>query len=69
MNINNKQPYFKSAVAFFFLFFLHGTSIGNGQQGISYNYLLSEPFTKKSRQRQHKNECNTNKNNKKVAHI
>jgi hypothetical protein len=21
----------------FFLFFLHGTSIGNGQQGISYN--------------------------------
>jgi hypothetical protein len=29
--------YFKSAVAFFFLFFLHGTSIGNGQQGISYN--------------------------------
>jgi hypothetical protein len=30
---------FKSAVAFFFLFFLHGTSIGNGQQGISYNGL------------------------------
>jgi len=28
---------FKSAVAFFFLFFLHGFSIGNGQQGISYN--------------------------------
>jgi hypothetical protein len=27
----------KSAVAFFFLFFLHGTSIGNGQQGISAN--------------------------------
>ena len=26
-----------SAVAFFFLFFLQGTSIGNGQQGISYN--------------------------------
>jgi hypothetical protein len=26
-----------SAVAFFFLFFLHGFSIGNGQQGISYN--------------------------------
>jgi len=22
---------------FFFLFFLHGFSIGNGQQGISYN--------------------------------
>jgi len=29
--------YFKSAVAFFFLFFLHGFSVGNGQQGISYN--------------------------------
>jgi hypothetical protein len=29
----------KSAVAFFFLFFLHGISIGNGQQGISYNGL------------------------------
>jgi len=27
----------KSAVAFFFLFFLHGFSIGNAQQGISYN--------------------------------
>ncbi len=27
----------KCALAFFFLFFLHGTSIGNGQQGISYN--------------------------------
>jgi hypothetical protein len=24
-------------VAFFFLFFLHGTSIGTRQQGISYN--------------------------------
>jgi len=32
-------PYFKSAMAFFFLFFLHGTSIGNGPQGISYNVL------------------------------
>ena len=30
---------FKSAGAFFFLFFLHGFSIGNGQQGISYNGL------------------------------
>jgi len=29
--------FINSAVAFFFLFFLHGTSIGNGQQGISYN--------------------------------
>ena len=29
----------KSAVAFFFLFFLHGFSIGNGQQGISYNVI------------------------------
>jgi len=27
----------KSAVAVFFLFFLHGFSIWNGQQGISYN--------------------------------
>jgi len=31
--------YFKCALAFFFLFFLHGTSIGNGQQGISYNVM------------------------------
>jgi hypothetical protein len=29
----------KRAVAFFFLFFLHGFSIGNGQQGISYNVM------------------------------
>jgi len=30
-------------VAFFFLFFLHGTSIRNGQQGISYNgFTLGE---------------------------
>jgi hypothetical protein len=28
--------FLKSAVAFFFLFFLHGTLIRNGQQGISY---------------------------------
>jgi hypothetical protein len=32
----------KSALAFFFLFFLHETSIGNGQQGISYNSLIAE---------------------------
>lgn len=31
-----------SAVAFFFLFFLHGFSIGNGQQGISYNTKIDE---------------------------
>jgi len=37
----------KCAVAFFFLFFLHGTSIGNGQQGISYNYLICETFPPK----------------------
>jgi hypothetical protein len=36
---NNNYQFFKSAVAFFFLFFLHGFSIGNGQQGISYNGL------------------------------
>jgi len=39
MNLNNKLQCFKSAVAFFFLFFLHGTSIGNGQQGITHNVL------------------------------
>jgi len=27
----------KKCGGFFFLFFLHGFSIGNGQQGISYN--------------------------------
>jgi hypothetical protein len=40
----------KCAVAFFFLFFLHGTSIGNGQQGISYNVFglgeVAEPDAK-----------------------
>jgi len=30
----------KIAVTFFFLFFLHVTSIGNGQQGISYNVWI-----------------------------
>jgi hypothetical protein len=30
----------KCAVAFFFLFFLHGISIGTRQQGISYNLLI-----------------------------
>jgi len=34
-----KQRFFKSALAFFFLFFLHGFSIGTRQQGISYNGL------------------------------
>ncbi len=34
----------KSAVAFFFLFFLHGTSIGNGQQGISYNSCIAAAY-------------------------
>jgi hypothetical protein len=34
-----KKKIFKSAVAFFFLFFLHGASIGTRQQGISYNVL------------------------------
>jgi len=29
----------KKCVSFFFLFFLHGTSIGKRQQGISYNGL------------------------------
>lgn len=40
--INNNYQFFKSAVAFFFLFFLHGTSIGTRQQGISYNSLIPE---------------------------
>jgi len=34
--------FINSAVAFFFLFFLHGFSIGNGQQGISYNSRIDE---------------------------
>jgi hypothetical protein len=33
----SNETILKSAVAFFFLFFLHGISIGNGQKGISYN--------------------------------
>ena len=37
----NYSPKNKSAVAFFFLFFLHGFSIGNGQQGISYNTMFN----------------------------
>ncbi len=37
-----KLDYFKSAVDFFFLFFLHGFSIRNGQQGISYNSFIAE---------------------------
>ena len=40
--INNNYHFFKSAVDFFFLFFLHGTSIGTRQQGISYNG--SQPY-------------------------
>jgi len=38
-----KKPYFKCAVAFFFLFFPHGISIGTRQQGISYN--VPQPCT------------------------
>jgi hypothetical protein len=41
-----KLKNFKSAVAFFFLFFLHGFSIGNGQQGISYNSQITATNTK-----------------------
>ena len=37
-----KLECFKCAVAFFFLFFLHGTSIGNGLQGISYNMFIKQ---------------------------
>jgi len=39
-----KLECFKSAVAFFFLFFLHETSIGNSQQGISYNIMFTQPL-------------------------
>ncbi len=39
--MQTKLECFKSAVAFFFLFFIHGTSIGNGQQGISYNTQIT----------------------------
>jgi hypothetical protein len=39
MNLNNKLQCFKSAVAFSFCFSFHGTSIGNGQQGITHNGL------------------------------
>jgi hypothetical protein len=42
LNTTKNQPYFKSSVAFFFLFFLHGTSIGNGQQGVSYKSFICE---------------------------
>jgi len=34
----------KCAVAFFFLFSLHGFSIGNGQQGISYNIRYTKLY-------------------------
>ena len=44
----HNHDYFKSAVAFFFLFFLHGFSIRNGQQGISYNGIwLCDRFAKR----------------------
>jgi hypothetical protein len=36
-----KMKIFKSALAFFFLFFLNGTSIVTRQQGISYNTPIS----------------------------
>jgi len=39
---------FKCAVAFFFLIFLNGTSIGNGQQGISYNGQVLPKVGRKS---------------------
>ena len=37
MILYHNHNYFKSAVAFFFLFFLYGFSIGTRQQGISFN--------------------------------
>jgi hypothetical protein len=39
-NLSIKILPIKSALAFFFLFFLHGTSIGTRQQGISYNVTV-----------------------------
>jgi len=42
--MNNGYQNSKSALAFFFLFFLHGFSIGNGQQGISYNTRAGSRF-------------------------
>jgi hypothetical protein len=40
MKENQYLDGYKSAVAFFFLFFLHGTLIENGQQGITHNHLI-----------------------------
>ena len=37
MKENQLYDGYKKCGGFFFLFFLHGFSIGNGQQGISYN--------------------------------
>jgi len=38
--MNTDNGMIKSSVDFFFLFFFHGTSIRNGQQGISYNTVI-----------------------------
>lgn len=46
--LNNNTVVIKSAVAFFFLFFLNGFSIGNGQKGISYNVWHLRMFTRKA---------------------
>ena len=53
MNTNNNLQCFKSAAGFFFLFFLHGTSIGNGQQGISYNIESTNVKTKNKHLNKH----------------
>ena len=42
-----KSLCFRSALVFFFLFFLHGISIGTRQQGISYNKAGYEGFIRK----------------------
>ena len=47
--LNNNTVVIKSAVDFFFLFFLHGFSIGNGQKGISYNVWYLRMFIRKDR--------------------
>ncbi len=48
-----KQNYFKSVVAFFFLFFFQGNSIVTRQQGISYNIESTNVKTKNKHLNKH----------------
>jgi len=45
--LKEKMMTTKSAVAFFFLFFLNGISFGTRKQGIASNYCLCEGFKQK----------------------